>query len=174
MKDITKVFLYAYPQLAGLIDAAETETFHGAVLSFADPCGAVRAAEKIAARAKLACSLKCLKSDLDAAVEGTTEEERFLLSYKYFRGGKRDAFRLLPFSERTYFRKQRALLERFAAELSSAGWSRERFLREFGRYAPFVRLLRAILEGKERKVAKLRKRRGIAFSREGNGEAYPR
>ncbi len=162
-----KVLLYAYPKLDALAEAVAGGAEVKALLSFRMPADACRLAEKIAEEVVSAKRLSCLKSELEELWEGFSEEELFLLEYKYFRRkgelSGRFAGRTLPFSERSYFRMQNALLQKVAARLIARGWTERRFFAEFGGFAPFVRVYRALKEGRERAVVFKRRRRELVF-----------
>ncbi len=141
---ITKTFLYAYSDLESLAEAAEVAAENKAVLSFRALCSAYDAAETVAEELRTAARLIRLKEELDAALGCLSEEEHFLLEYKYFRRGEAGADARSMYPSRSYFRRQAALQKRIACLLAARGWTNARFLEEFGKYAPFVRLFRAL------------------------------
>lgn len=169
--DYVKVLLYAYPKLDALADAIESGTEVKALLSFRGRGDAIGIAEKIAEEIVTAKKLSLLKRELDDVLTVCNEREMFLLEYKYFRRkaylkGKFAGF-APKYSERNYFRKQNALLSKIAARLLQFGWSEERFLSEFQANKPFMRVFRAVREGRERAVVFKRRKRGIDFLRKG-------
>lgn len=175
-----KVYLYAYPQLEGLAEAESRSAENRALLSFRGASGALEAAEKVVESIFAARELLALKADLDGCLSLLSEEERFLLEYKYFR--RRSALgaraeRVFGCSERSYFRKQNAVLNKTAACLISRGRTERDFLERFGDYSLFMRVYRALAEGRERAVVFKRKRRGIRFAGQnsscGEGERFP-
>ena len=111
-----------------------------------------------------------LKEAADRAVDACTEEERFLLEYKYFRRRKELRGRFsgaeVSCSERNYFRRQAALLRKMVSELGRRGWTERAFLEAFGAFAPFMRAFRALSEGQEGKLVAHRGKRDIRFRTE--------
>ncbi len=142
-ESVTKVFLYAYPLLDGLAEASETAAYHRAVLSYCKP-RVMEAALGVLEEATAAGALRALKADMDRLIMEFSEEEGRLAAFKYFRTRKS----MPRLTERTYYRRQQQLLKKAERILSSYGWTDERFLEEFGGYAPFTRLLTAVQEKK--------------------------
>ena len=124
---------------------------------------AERIAEELAVRSRL---LR-LEKAVEELLAQCSREELFLLEYRYFRRRRRlDAFGdyVVPCSERTYFRRQNALLAKAAVRLAALGWTEEAYMQAFSAYPPFVRLLRAICDGRESAVTARRERCGLAFT----------
>lgn len=165
--DYVKALLYAYPKLGMLAEAVADGAENKAKLSFRSLCDPLDLMEKIAEEIVTAKKLALLAAEMDEMLSGCTEEELFLLEYKYFRRKSeltgRFSGRELSCSERGYFRKQNALLGKIAGLLAMRGRTEEAFLREFGDFPPFMRLYRAIRAGRERKVVFKRAKRGIGF-----------
>lgn len=166
--DYVKVYLYAYPKLEMMAEAVSSGAQVKAFLSFRDSGSAFDLAEKIAWDLFSAQQLRMLKRELDEALSRCTEQERFLLEYKYFRRkselcGRFACFAVVDCSERNYFRRQNAILRKIAALLLVLGRSERNFYESFGAYPPFLKVLNAIKKGKERTVVAHRKRRGISF-----------
>lgn len=168
-----KVLLYAYPKMGELAEAISAGVEVKAALSFreaGDPFAlAERIADEILRRRKLLAAEKML----DETLSGLGEEELFLLEYKYFRRKKnlrgKFAGRTVECSERSYFRRQNALLSRVSQLLAARGWSEERFLEEFGDNDVLMRLFRALEEGRERALVAKRAHRGIRFRPQNSG-----
>lgn len=167
--DYVKVFLYFYPKLEEMEEAVRGSAEIKALLSFRGRGDAISIAETIAEEIVTAKKLSLLRRELDEALSFCSQEELYLLEYKYFR---RRAFLEGKFagyfpdcSERSYFRKQNALLSKIAAQLVRLGWREERFLEEFKDFKPFLRVFRAVREGRERTVVFKRKKRRIVFSK---------
>ena len=161
-----KLILYAYPQLLPLAESSERAAENKALLSFRSYERADMIAERIAEELRSAGQLRILHAEVEAILPHFTQEERFLLEYKYFR--RREALRkygevTLSFSERSYFRRQRALLEKVSSLLKARGITEENFCLRFASYEPFQRILRALKEGRERAIPKKRKRRAVRF-----------
>lgn len=165
-----KTMLYAYPKLEMLAEAAEAAAEVKALLSFRAREDALGSAERVAEEILSGKRLRLLKNALDGVLEGLGGEELFLLEYKYFRRKDRlqECTEALSCSERSYFRKQNALLAKVAAELVRRGWTKARFFALFGGYPPFMRVYRALRAGRERAVVFKRVRKGIAFQNSGN------
>lgn len=164
--EYVKVILYAFPKMKMLSEAISAGVEVKAALSFRSKCGALEAAEKIAEEIARSARLDRLYADTEAAAETLSEEERFLLEYKYFRRKSVLAERFGKFmalSERVYFRRQNALLPKVARLLAARGWTEEEFFRAFGSYPPFMRALRAVKEGREQTVSGRRRAREICF-----------
>lgn len=170
-EEITKVFLYAFPQLEGFSEALSAAAENKAVLSFRKE-KTLEAAAAVAEDLALAERLRALKEDVLRVLSILGERERALVGYKYFREGKSgDGFEFANCSKRSYFRMQCALLRRVTAAFVALGWSDERFFEEFSGYPPFLCALRAVREGRDR-VACAHPRYG---SRSSEGEArFPR
>ncbi len=163
-REITKVFLYAYPMLEDLRGAMLQAAQNKAALSFREE--GERAAERVLGDLAAGEYLARLKEETDDILRSLGEEERFLLDYKYFhmetaRCGEQRAVG----PERSYFRRQNALFEKMHAAYVRNGWSEKRFLREFGAFAPFLKLLRAVRAGREQTITPRRERRGVSFQK---------
>ena len=164
--EYAKVILYAYPHLRALAEASETAARNRACLSYRSRLGTLEEAERIAEELAVRARLLRLAAAMDDIVRRCTREEKFLLEYRYFQ--RRNVLRefgvhALPCSERTYFRRQQELLRRTAHRLAARGWTEEAYTAAFAGYAPFVRVLRAIADGRESSVAAKRERRGLTF-----------
>lgn len=147
-----KVFLYAYPWLTGLAEASEVAAENKAALSFLSPRSSLGVCEEVAEEFFLSDRLLRLKEELDLIMQDLSEEEKFLLEYKYFRRKKNLALLadMVPtYSARSYFRKQNLLLMKVRSCLMFLGWTDEKFLYEFGGYPPFMKIYRALLSGRE-------------------------
>lgn len=164
--EYVKVILYAYPHLAALAEASGVAARNRALLSFRPHRDALEEMECVVQELAVRSRLLRLRAAADAFVAGCSEEERFLLEYRYFRRRKKlcEGRLPLPWSERTYYRRQSALLKRAACSLASQGWTREEYDAAFSGYSPFVRLLRAICDGRESAVTARREACGLAFA----------
>lgn len=165
--EYAKVVLYAYPYLHALAQASAVAAQNKACLSFRSRLGTLEEAEAIVEELAVRSRLLRLKQAVDAFVQLCSREERFLLEYRYFRRRRALAAfgdHVVPCSERTYFRRQEALLKKAACHLAAHGWTEEEYGAAFSAYAPFVRLLRAIRDGRESALTARRERCGLAFS----------
>ncbi len=163
-----KLLLYAYPKLSLLEEAARSSAEIKAALSFRTYGDAFTVAEKVADEILIAERLRALRETMDEIVAECTDEERFLLEYKYFRRKAELAAGLaekrpVSCSRRTYFRLQSSVLSKVAAMLWRRGYTRSRVIGEFGEYPPFRRVYRALKEGRERAVVVKRKSEGLDF-----------
>ncbi len=170
-----KVLLYAYPKLPMLEEATRSGAEVQAALSFRAYGDAAALAEKIMEEILYANKLHLLALALDEAVGECGETEQFLLEYKYFRRKAvlRDRFSGMEIasSERNYYRLQNALLSKMAGLLARRGYTEKRFFEEFGAFAPFMRVYRALKAGKERAVVRKRTKQEIAFRRQNSSAA---
>ena len=168
--EYAKVILYAYPHMAALAEATGQSAENCALLSFRSAESTLALAERIAETLAVKSRLLALKEAADRAVDACTEEERFLLEYKYFRRRKELRGRFsgaeVSCSERNYFRRQAALLRKMVSELGRRGWTERAFLEAFGAFAPFMRAFRALSEGQEGKLVAHRGKRDIRFRTE--------
>ena len=165
--EYVKVILYAFPKLEMLSEAISSGVEVKAALSFRAKCGALETAEKIAEEMAKRARLDRLRADTEEVLKVLSDEERFLLEYKYFRRRRVLAERYPKRycrSEREYFRRQNAGLKKIGFLIAARGWTEEEFFRAFGRYAPFLRAYRAVSEGREQSVAGMRRKRQISFS----------
>ena len=166
-REYAKVFLYAYPWLGALSEAMAQSAENKALLSYRAMCSAEEAASHVVREYAMQSAVTELAAQMERIVRSMDDEERYLLEYKYFRraewlaGGRKVTF---PYSVRTYFRKQDALVSKVARLLADLGWTDSRFASVFGQFSPFMKILRALREGKERMVWERRKRGGVAFT----------
>lgn len=162
--DYVKAVLYAYPALEKIGEAVGTSVENKALLSYKNPRSAEAIAGEIAREIAARDAISELHALVDQLLKSLSEEENYLLEYKYFRRKQAlDAFRgyALDCSERSYFRKQQLLLEKAADFFGKKGWSRERFLSETN--GIFSRVMSAIGGGMEYAVTSKRAKRGIKF-----------
>ncbi len=171
-RDYAKVFLYAYPWMKALSEAMAQAAENKALLSYRSPLSAEEAAGRVVAEYAMQAAVEELYLQMERVVGAMTEEELYLLEYKYFRrAGRLSAGEgvVLPYSERSYFRRQSELVGKVTRLLGDMGWTDSRFVAVFGRFSPFLKILRAIRAGKEREVWQRRKQSGLTFC----GEARP-
>ena len=165
--EYVKVMLYAYPKLDELAYAVAEGAEVKAALSFRSYDDTFTLLEKIANEVLLSQKLRGLKRFLDGVLASFSEEERFLLEYKYFRRKKilRQADMCLPCSERSYFRRQTAVFRKVCSRFLTGGWTEQKFMKEFSSYLPFMRFLKALREGKERTIKRKRTQRELVFQK---------
>ncbi len=163
--DFVKAILYVYPTLGALADAARAAAENKALLSYRSRFDAMHDLEEVAEEVFLAERLISLKNVTDKLVSRLSEEERFLLEYRYFRRKKALAKfgQELFCSERNYFRQQERLLRKIAAQLSLNGVTEEYFLKAFEKSVCLMKVYRTILSGGELKICARRAKRTLRF-----------
>ena len=158
--DYVKAILYAYPSLGEIAAAVKVAAQNKALLSYKDPRPALDTAEEIAREIATKEAVASLCALVEKMMGELSEEENYLLEYKYFRRRRvlreRYADFYLCCSERNYFRKQNRLLGKAAEIFLRCGWTKERFLAETN--GLFTRVMEAIDRGEEGKVRPMRKR----------------
>lgn len=171
--DYMRVLLYAYPHAEKLSEAVRVGAKVRASLSFKHPMDTLAIMESIAADMAHAECLLRWKEQLERAISYCSEEELFLLEYKYFRRKSRLSGRTITCSERSYFRKQKQLLSRLCCRMQRRGCTEEAFLRDFEGFSPYMTILKALMNGWERKLVQRRSGRplfgGQSSSSEGAG-----
>lgn len=164
--DYVKALLYAYPQMEKMEEALSVSVENKAALSFKDHLSAFESAGLIIEEMAVKLRIARVRSVLERAILHMTERERFLLEYKYFR--RRDYLKerscAFSCSERTYYRNQRTTLLKFAHMLCVYGYREEDFLSDFSDFPSYMRIYRALKEGRESAITAKRTRRPIAFS----------
>lgn len=163
--DYAKAILYVYPMMGALSEAARTAAENKAYLSYRSRFDAMHDLSAVAEEVFLAERLDSLKGFLDGVMSRLSEEERFLLEYRYFRRKKILAGfgQDLACSERNYFRKQERLLQKITARLTVSGVTREYFLSAFENSVCLMKVFRAIGRGGELKICARRGKRTLKF-----------
>lgn len=178
--EYVKALLYVYPILTPLAEAAATEAENKACLSFRKT-NTLACAEQIAEETARSGLLRELEREMRSLLTCFSEEESYLLEYKYFRrraelNGRFAGVRFTG-SLREYFRRQNALLKKTAGLLAARGVTEQTFLRDFADVQPFPRVYRAVKEGRERLVTPKRKARELKCAQKsscGAGAFLPR
>lgn len=164
-KTYVKVLLYAYPKMEDLASAISAGAEVKAALSFRAPGDTFSVAESVANEILRASFLRKTYAELGEIFSRCTNEELYLLEYKYFRRKKvlRERFAECPVncSERSYYRKQAMLLNKIAAALIMRGMTEQWFFERFSEFPSFVRVYRVIAEGKEKSVVSRRRKSGL-------------
>lgn len=155
-----KTILYVFPHLYALIEASAQSVYNKAVLSYKRR-NTLAAAQEIALELAFGDVLKALRDDVTRICGELSEEERYLVDYKYFHAQDREC--PLFYAERSYYRKQKALVAKMAAKFCACGWTRERFTAAFGGDKLFARVYRAVEEGREREIVKKRAKKTLLF-----------
>lgn len=162
-----KVLLYAYPKMRAVSEAVSAGIENKAALSFRGSGNALTVAEKIADEIILRKNIDCVADAVEKTLCMLSEEDLYFLEYKYFRRKRvlreRFASFLPACSERNYYRRQAELVKRVFLLLAEQGWTEARFFETFGEFDFFMKLYRALAEGRERALTQKRARRGISF-----------
>ena len=173
--DYEKLILYSYPRLEAIAEAVEVGARNKALLSFRSTADTLSLLERISQDALTARELRLLKAETEKILLTLSEEELYLLEYKYFRRRKvlrgKFADYELALSERSYFRKQNELLKKISSRMRTSGLTKEDFLARFGHFSPFMRALRALERGLDAKLTERRRRCGLVFRRQKSGSA---
>ncbi len=175
--EYAEVALYAFVHLGDLAEGLRAGAETRALLSYRAR-DALAAMESIAGDFATAEELECLAEEVEEVVSTLTEEEKFLLEHKYFRRaeelaryGETPVFRG---TERHYFRKQCALLEKLALLFGKRGYTEEAFFRRFGDFTPFLRAHAALKKGKRGKDGVRRKLTYQKSETSSRGAVFPR
>lgn len=171
--DYLKVLLYGYPKMEALADSVKEGARVRARLSFRNYGDVLALAESIAEEMVVCERLQAWKQALESCLSAASDEQLFLLEYKYFRRKRmlkgKFCNREVNYSERSYFRKQNELLHSIAAHLAIAGYTEKLFFDDFGTFAPFMRVYAALTAGRERKIMEKRKNRSVTFRQNSAG-----
>ncbi len=157
--DYVKTVLYVYPHLKSFQEAVRQSARNKAALSYKKR-DAFAAACEIAEELLFCETLEALEKDLLSALGALSDEERYLVGYRYFHAQGEEY--PLSYSERSYYRRQNALLQKIRMLLCARGWTGERFLIEFGRDRLFMRVFNAVREGREGEIVKKRRKKTLA------------
>lgn len=167
-----KVILYTYSKLSEIERDYESHIRLKALTSYDYRRSTEKIAEYIATQVVLKGLFRQLRECAERALNGLTEEENLLLGLRYFGkmeqlkkgvrrictaySGKERKEKILSFlalkkvwSERTYFRKQKVLLEKICRKFESIGMTREKFEEEYGEIELFNGVKRFLESEKE-------------------------
>ena len=146
MENCVKALLYCYPMLDRICEGYVQHIKNKAALSHDGRIPTIDLAEYLAKEICEKEKLQALKALLDKLVSRLSLEERLLLDIRYFgkldrvrrlfaakrAGLAEDSMRDVPlWSERTYFRKQKALMNKLCKRLEDYGIDKETFLSEY-------------------------------------------
>ncbi len=185
MVNCVKVILYTYSKLGEIEKDYESHIRLKALTSYDYRRSTEKIAEYIATQVLLKGLFKQLRECAERALNGLTEEENLLLNLRYF--GKIDQLKkgvrricatyvgqerrekILSFlglkkvwSERTYFRKQKALFEKICRKFQAIGLTKEKFEEEYGEIELFNGVKKFLESEKENALNS----REIAFVKE--------
>ena len=166
--EFVKVVLFGYPQLEKIADGVAAGAEVKAALSFRSWEDTAALTERIADEILLAERLRALRELTERMLKGLTEEERFLLEYKYFRRKSRlsgNPCRQMLCSERSYYRRQLAVFRKMCSRFAAAGYTEADFIKQFANFPAFMRALRAVKAGREGALTPRRKRRDVGFQK---------
>lgn len=146
-----KAVLYAYPKLRDVAEATAVSAENKAALSYKSYLDPLALMEGIAEEFLTARALFALSELLDDAISLLTEEEKFLLEYRFFRRKKylrqMCAQRPFIFSQRSYFRRQVALLRKIRNILAARFFTEKEFFARFSSCEFLMTLYRAAERG---------------------------
>lgn len=164
LKDYQKIVLYLYPRLPQLMRCAE-EVAREKALASAYETATERCAEEIIGYIRLRDCLAVLGERAKRMFSALSEEEKFLLEYKFFRRGGRRAPAL---SERTYFRRQAKLAAKLRGLFILYGMDEGWFMRTLGEFGGVRGALELLREEGENAFADKRAG-GALFPSRGKG-----
>ena len=141
-----KATLYAYPQMERIGKSYGEHIANRAILSHNGRVATEKLMVYLAEEIEEKRKIERLKVVLDKILSTLSTEEKLLLDIRYF-GKMEQAKRIFAsikaglaqgeyakipiFSERTYFRRQSALLKKIASRLKAQGVDKEEFLKEY-------------------------------------------
>ena len=146
MENCVKAALYCYPMMDRICEGYVQHIKNKATMSHDGRVPTVQLAEYLAKEICEKERAQALKAVLDELLSRLTLEERLLLDLRYFgkmdrvrrmfaakrAGLADDGMRDVPiWSERTYFRKQKALMEKLCRRLTCRGIDKDVFLKEY-------------------------------------------
>ena len=163
--DFVKAILYVYPTMGALEEAIKTSAENKAFLSYRTKKCAFDSCYEVAEEFLLAERIADLKKTLEGILIRLSDEERFLLEYRYFRRKKilKNCNAELACSERSYFRKQARLLEKILSLFVLCGVTEEYFFDAFENSLCIMKVYRAVREGGELRVCARREKRTLKF-----------
>lgn len=152
LKDFTKAVLYTYPILGDLEEAYGAHIKNKAVLSYKyfAPCEGL--VEYIASEVEKREKLMWLQRIMDGVVDKLDETERTLLHLRYFRKRKdlkTENVKRGKWSESTYFRMQKRLIQRVENMLKRAGLTEQVFDEWFAPMQAFRYVCAYLQKGRE-------------------------
>ena len=156
LENYAKAVLYAYPLLKTVRQDYGVHIRNKAVLSYKHSTDAESLAEYLAGEILDMRRLEWLKGRIEFILDRLSEEERTLLSIRYFGKGKKMKGLLeenKKWSERNYFRRQNRLSAKVEAMLRFCGVTEELFFNEFARIDIFKKIYSFVEEGRDKKIS---------------------
>lgn len=157
MENYVKVILYGYPLLKTIGEDYELHVRNKAVLSYHSP--AEKLAEYLAEEILEMRRLEWLKGTVEEVLKSLQEEERELISMRYFGQIKRLRSFLKKkaeedgWSERKYFRKQKNLEKKLASLFKRAGVTEEVYTLELADTDVFRKIHIFVEKGRDQKIS---------------------
>jgi hypothetical protein len=154
LENYAKTILFAYPLLKTVEKDYEEHIRNKALLSFNGRTTALALAEYLAQELIHQQNLCWLKGIVKGILDKLTEEERVLLSIRYFGGGEKlRNFALSKWNERTYFRRQASLEKKIAEQLIVAGLTEKVYASDFQSLDIFRKIHAFVEAGKDKKIS---------------------
>lgn len=159
MENYVKVILYGYPLLKTVGEDYEMHIRNKAMLSYDSPMTAEGLAEYLAGEILEMRRLEWLKKTVEGVLDRLQEEERELLSMRYFgkikrlRGFLKTKAEEEGWSERKYFRKQKRLEEKIAAMLKGAGVTKALYDEALANTDVFRKIHTFVEAGRDKKIS---------------------
>lgn len=159
LENYAKTILFAYPLLKTVEKDYEEHIRNKALLSYGGKRTAFEVAEYLAEELIHQQNLSWLKQTVKGILDKLSDEERELLSIRYFgHTDKMRNFALCKWNERTYFRRQARLSKKMGELLRVAGITREIYLRDFKDLDIFRKIHEFVEQGKDQKISACERR----------------
>lgn len=129
MENYAKTILTCYDTIDGYITQIENVIKIKAKNSFYVRCGTATLAEQLLSLSEIRKDLIELSEIVDKMLKKMTEEDRILISYKYF--GIEPSNKDFDLTSRNYFRKQVRAIKRFADLLIKSGYDENWFKNKY-------------------------------------------
>ncbi len=159
MENYAKTILFAYPLLKTVEKDYEEHIRNKALLSYGGNRTALELAEYLAEELIHQQNLSWLKQTVKEVLDKLSDEERVLLSIRYFgHTEKMRNFALCKWNERTYFRRQARLSKKLGELLRIAGVTKDIYLCEFKDLDIFRKIHEFVEQGKDQKISACERR----------------
>ena len=129
MENYAKTILTCYDTIDGYITQIENLVRIKAKNSFYFRNGTIGLAEQLISLSEIRKDLMELSEIVDKMLKKMTEEDKILISYKYF--GVQPEDKDFDLTSRNYFRKQVRAIKRFAELLKKSGFDEEWFKNKY-------------------------------------------
>lgn len=159
MENYAKTILFAYPFLKTVEKDYEEHIRNKALLSYNGRSTAWELAEYLSEELIRQQNLSWLKQTVKGILDKLTDEERALLSIRYFgHTDKMRNFALCKWNKRTYFRRQAKLSKKIGELLTVAGVTKAVYLRDFKNLDIFRKIDAFVEQGKDQKISACERR----------------